>query len=126
MTFTYTNTLATDRDKVRFYLQDVTQNSGPRPNNGNFDDNEIAGLLTAEGSWPKAVAAGYEVLAAAWAGYADWQAGPRRENASQIAARYAEQAEEWRQRHGATSTGAGTRHPTRADGYSDDVASNET
>lgn len=126
MAVTYDDTLATDRDKVRFYLQDTVEDSGPKPSDGNFSDNEIAGLVTAEGSWIKAVAAGYEVLAAAWAAYADWQAGPRRENASQIAERYAERADVWRRRHGATATGAGTRHPTRADGYSDDVASDST
>ena len=70
-------------------------------------------------------AGGYEVLASAWANYADWGAGPRKESASQIADRYATQAGEWRQRHGASATGAGTRHPTRADGYSDDVSSEE-
>jgi hypothetical protein len=126
MAFTYTDTLATNRDKIRFYLQDTVENSGPKPSDGNFSDAEIAGLVTAEGSWQKAVAAGYEVLAAAWAGYADWQAGPRRESASQIADRWAALAEEWRDRHGASATGAGTRHPTRVDGYSDDVSSEET
>lgn len=123
MAFTYSDTLATSRDRVRFYLQDTVENSGPKPSDGNFTDNEISGLITAEGSWPKAVAAGYEILSAAWTGYADWQTGDRSEKASQIAKRYAEQAHEWRQRHGATASGVGTRHPTRADGYSDDVAS---
>lgn len=125
MAFTYSDTLATDRDKVRFYLQDVTEDSGPLPDDANFSDNEIAGLVTAEGSWQKALAAACEALAAAWAGYADWQAGPRRENASQISARWAQKAKELRDQYGASASGTGTRHPTRADGYSDDVASDE-
>ena len=125
MAFTYLDDLSTDRAQVRFYLQDTVENSGPRPDDDNFSDDEIDGLLSIEGSVARAVAGGYEVLATAWAGYADWGAGPRRESASQIAARYDKKAQDWRQRHGAQASGVGTRHPTRADGYSDDVSSEE-
>lgn len=115
MAFTYLGTLATDRDKIRFYIQDTVENSGPKPSNGNFTDGEIDGLLDVEGSWKLATAAAFEVLAAAWAGYADWQAGPRRENASQIADRYQKQADKWRdgQRSGVATL-------VRTDAYTDD------
>lgn len=115
MAFTYLGTLTTDRDKVRFYIQDVSEDSGPKPDDANFTDAEIDGLLTAEGNWEQAVAAAFEVLAAAWAGYADWQAGPRRENASQIAQRYQEQAEKWRDKQA-----GGVATLTRTDAYTDD------
>ena len=57
MAFTYLGTLATDRDKARFYLRDVKEDSGPRPADANFSDAETDGLITVEGSWQRAVAA---------------------------------------------------------------------
>ena len=120
MTFTYVGDLSTDLDKVRFYIQDTTENSGPKPGNANFTDEELGGLITLEGSWQRGVAAGFEALAASWAFYADRAAGPRREAFSQIAARYQKLAQEWRAKHGATGGGAGYRAVTRVDGYSDD------
>jgi len=125
MAFTYLGTLATNRDKVRFYLDDVTENSGPQPAGGNFTDEELDGLITAEGSWQKAVAAGYETLAGMWGQYVDISVGPRRQSLSQTAARYEKLAQTWRRRSGSQAR-AGSRAVTRVDGYSDDVASDET
>ena len=124
MAFTYVGDLSTDRDKVRFYLQDTSEGSGPKPSSGSFTDAEVDGLVSAEGSWQRAVAAGLEVLAAAWAKYADLTVGPRKEALSQIAARYAKQAREWRERVGSASPVyvAGV---MRVDGYSDDVTSDD-
>lgn len=115
MAFTYLGTLATDRDLVRFYIQDTVENAGPKPSNGNFTNDEIDGLLTAEGNWQQAVAAAFEALEAAWAGYADWQAGPRRENASQISERYNKKAEVWRDKQQ-----GGVATLTRTDAYTSD------
>jgi hypothetical protein len=123
-TLTYDDALATDRDKVRFHLADTMASSGPRPSGGNFTDDEIAGLVNAEGSWKRAVAAGLDRLAIEWGSYADITEGPHKENLSQIAARYAERATEWRKRHGASSA-AGSRHVTRVDGYSNDIPADE-
>ena len=125
MAVTYTDTLLTNRDKIRFYIQDTTASSGPKPGGDNFSDNEIAGLVTAEGNWQRAVAAAFETLAGLWGQYVDISVGPRREAMSQTAARYASLAEDWRDRHGSTS-GAGTRFVTRTDGYSQDVAADTT
>lgn len=125
MAFSYDDSLSTDRDKVRFYIRDTTRDSGPLPNDANLSNDEIDGLVTAEGSWQRAIAGAFEVLTAAWAGYADWQAGPRRESASQVAERYQKQAEAWRGKYGQATTRAGVRQLTRVDGYSDDVASDE-
>ena len=124
MAFTYVGTLVTSRDKVRFYIQDTVENSGPKPGGGNFTDAEVDGLLTTEGGWAAAVAGGLEVLAAAWSIHADITTGPRRQAYSQVAESYRKQAQEWRDRHGSTASG-GQRFMTRIDGYSDDVAADE-
>ena len=124
MTFTYVGTLATDRDKVRFYIQDATANSGPKPGGTNFTDAEIDGLITVEGSWQKAVAGAYEVLAGLWGQYVDVAVGPRRESLSQTAASYESLAATWRkQSGGGSATTRGQRFPTKIDGYSSDVRS---
>jgi len=117
MAFTYLGTLASDRDKVRFYIQDTVSGSGPKPSNGNFTDAELDGLLTAEGNWQQAVAAAFEALAASWAGYADWQVGPRRESSSQIAQRYTQRAQQWREKQ---LGGVGTL--VRTDAYTDETS----
>ena len=125
MAFTYLGTLATNREKVRFHINDRTQGSGPRPSSGNFTDAELDGLITAEGgSWQKAVAAAFEALAGEWAGYVDTSIGPRKQSYSQAATRYESLAKTWRRRAGSASK-AGSRAVTRVDGYSDDVASDE-
>lgn len=127
MTFTYTDTLDEDRDKVRFYLQDVVMGAGPKPGDGNFTDEELDGLITVEGDWQRAVAAGFETLAAAWRRYPSFSADGLQLSRSDIARGYADQATEWRTKYGsATSTSrAGSRAVTKVDGYSDDVDSHE-
>lgn len=122
--FTYLGDLSTDRDKARFYIGDTDPSDGPIPGGSNFSDGEIDGLITAEGSWQRAVAGAFETLAAQWGQYVDTAVGPRREQLSQTAERYTKLAAEWRKRHGSTAS-AGVRHITRVDGYSDDVAANE-
>ncbi len=123
MAFTYAGTLSTDLDKVRFYIGDTVSSAGPKPSDGNFTDAELSGLITAEGSWQRAVAGAFETLSSVWAGRVDHTAGPRSKSMSQVADRYAKLAAEWRIKYGGSTTGAGTRHPTRVDGYSSDVAS---
>lgn len=125
MAFTYVGDLSTDRDKVRFYIQDTVADSGPKPSGTNFTDAEIDGLVTAEGSWQRAVAGAYEVLASIWTKFADITAGPHRESLSQVADGYRKQAKEWRDTHGSSSRMT-VGWQTRVDGYSQDVAANET
>ncbi len=120
--FSYRATLGTDRDKVRYYLQDVVLGAGPRPADGNFTDSEINGLITAEGSWQRAVAGGFETLAAAWRRYPSFKADGLSLNRSDIAKGYAEDAKGWRKRFG-TAIPVGVAGIIRVDGYSDDVAS---
>ena len=129
MAFTYTDTLSANRDKVRFYLQDTTYGAGPKPADANFTDEELDGLVTLEGSWQRAVAAGLETLSAAWLRYPSFSADGLKLDRSDIARGYAAQAKEWRDKYGSSSgavqSRAGSRAVTRVDGYSDDVDSHE-
>lgn len=129
MTFTYSGDLGTDLDKVRFYVQDMTSGAGPKPADANFTDAEITGLITAEGTWQRAVAAAFETLAAAWRRYPSFASPSLSLSRSHIADGYAKQAEAWRARYGLSTSGAsraGSRVVTRQDGYSTDVDSNDT
>ena len=124
--FTYIGDLSTDLDKVRFYLQDTTENYGPKPADANFTDGEISGLLTAEGSVGRAVAAGFETLATAWTLHPTFSADGASVSNSEIAKGFREQAQSWRSKFGFASSGVGSRALTRVDGYSDDIDSHET
>jgi hypothetical protein len=129
MAFTYSGAPTTDRDRVRFYVHDVTANSGPLPGDANFSDAEIDGLLATEGTWQRSVAAAYETLAAAWRKHPDFTADGLTLRRTAIADGYAEQAKTWRQKYGdagSSSSGkAGSRAMTRVDGYSQDVDNQE-
>ena len=104
MAFTYLGTLATDRDKVRFYLGDTTRAAGPLPADANFTDAEIDGLITAEGSWQRAVAAGFERLASSWRKYPSFTADGLQLARSDIAKGFDEQAQKWRKDYGTSTT----------------------
>jgi len=125
MAFTYVGNLSTNRDKVRFYLRDTDPGQGPLPADANFSDAEIDGLISVEGTWQRAVAAGFEALAAAWRRYPSFKADGLSLNRSDIAKGYDDQAQDWRDRFGGSSGGMGCRALTRVDGYSDDIDSVE-
>ena len=61
MTFTYSTALSTSRDKVRFLIDDTD------PQNQQFSDEEIAGLLTIYGTANLAAAAAADRLASRFA-----------------------------------------------------------
>jgi len=129
MAFTYTDTLLTDRDKVRFEIGDTITSSGPRPygsTNSNFSDNEIAAVVTAEGGWAQAAARLCEVLAREWTaeagrvGMADYS-----EDYTARADGFRKQAQDlWARYGGRTQVAQPT--VTRIDGFSSDVAADET
>lgn len=129
MAVTYTDTLLTDRDVFRATLNDTVSGSGPKPGSGtatNFSDNEIAGLITLEGNVNRAIARGYEILAAAWARFGLSEIGPRKEDLKSVSLAYAKLAQQWRDEFGhgsASSLYVG--FATRVDGYSDDIDSGE-
>ncbi len=111
MAFTYAGDLSTNLDKVRFHLQDTKWEKGPKPDDVNFTDAELAGLVTTEGTWQRAVAGGFEILAAAWMSLMR----------GDIAKTYQDQAINWRKRYGTGAGAVASRAVTRADGYSDDL-----
>lgn len=122
MAFTYTDTLLTDRDCVRFSIGDVTSGSGPKPADANFSDAEIAGLVTLEGTWQRATAGAFEALASLWAKHVNFAADGTQASQSDIAKQYRESAALWRGRYGTAAVGScGSSAVTRVDGYSDDL-----
>ena len=122
MAFTYLGTLATNRDRVRFHIGDVTENSGPRPADANFSDAEIDALISDEGTWQRAVASCFERLAAEWTRYPNFKADGLSLNRTDIAKGYREDAKTWRAEYGAARPMRVAGQITK-DAYSDDIAS---
>jgi hypothetical protein len=106
MTFSYNNTLADNRSKVRFYLGDTVENLGPRVNNANFSDEELDAILTEQGDdVTKVVASLFDVLATDWAKFAiSYTVGPRREELFRITTRFESKSKEWSSLAGTSST----------------------
>ena len=124
MAVTYDDTLDTDRDNVRFTLRDTQQGEGPRPADANFSDNEIDAIVTAAGSWERAVAMLLDNLAIEWTRHATIHVGPRSQDFSDVARGYRLQAKEWR-RENNILPGVIVAGVIRVDGYSDDVPSDD-
>lgn len=128
MAFTYTDTLLTDRDVIRFTINDTVSSSGPRPGSGtatNFTDNEIAGILTVEGTANRAIARCYEILAASWARYGLSEIGPRKEDLKAVSKSYADLAKQWRSDYGYSTSTITNGFVTRVDANSNDIDSGE-
>ena len=104
MAFTYDGHLYEDFDLVRFWLDDTTEGKGPRPANANFSDAEINGLLALEDSWRLAVAAGYEVLASAYADKTSYSVVNGSFTKSDASRQYLALAKEWRAKYGESAT----------------------
>jgi len=100
MAFTYKGDHSSDRDRVRFWLQDTVNAQGPKPGNGNFTDAEIDALLDLEGSWERATAAGFEALASAWQSKTSFSVFNGSYSRSDAAKGYLDMARDWRERHG--------------------------
>lgn len=125
--FSYeTGTAATERDYIRFAIDDVKEGSGPKPESENFTDEELDMMLGVEGTWQRAVAACYEALHAAWATHVSWQGDGLSVSMSHAAMRWNKLAEYQRKRFGG-ATGATGRSRTfiKVDGYSQDIAATE-
>lgn len=99
MAFTFDDTLATDRDYIRFYVGDTVENSGPRPKAGNtnFSDALIAAVLSSEGHRVATVAALFEALSNEWARHKTAEReGEVSVDTKEVADQYASLADEWR------------------------------
>lgn len=128
MAVTYDDQLLTNRDVFRATLNDTVSGSGPKPGSGaatNFSDNEIAGLITLEGTVNRAIARAYEILAGAWARFGLSEIGPRKEDLKEVAKSYATLAKQWRADYGTAASTISTGFVTRVDGYSQDIAGDE-
>lgn len=126
MAFTYTGTLSTDLEKVRFNIGDTIEGRGVKPDRtaSNFSDAEITGLLTIEGTWQRATAAAFEALAATWAAYPQTYNNDTSSRNWDAAREFRAQAKEWRDQYGYGDTGASSFSSvtmTRADGYSNNL-----
>lgn len=66
MSFSYSSSLATDRDKVRFFIGDTVSGSGVKPSGANLSNEEIDALVTLAGSWQGAAALACRGLASSW------------------------------------------------------------
>ncbi len=124
MLFNYNDALSSDRDKVRFHLDDTVINAGPLPADANFSDDELDGLIDAEGTWQRAVAAGFGLLASRWIRYPTFRADGLSLNRSDIAKGYREEAKTWRTRFGYTIP-IKTAGQIPIDGYSDDITTDD-
>ena len=78
-------------------------------------------MITVEGIWQRAVAAGFEALAAEWRRHPTFKADGLSLNRSDIAKGFADQAKEWRLKYGSITGSTGYRALIKVDGYSDDV-----
>ena len=122
-TITYIGDLSTNLDRVRFHLGDKVEGSGPQPEDGNFSDEELTGLITDEATWQRAVAGGFEILASMWTKHVTFTFGRMEaSNQSDIAKMYTAMAADWRKRFGTTQMQVGgSRRVVRQDAFSDNL-----
>ena len=134
MAFTYNDSLATDRDLVRFHLGDVVDSSGPRPGGRNFSDREIAyNLTTVTGTngWRLIVGRLLIVLSNEWAQHArNITIGEYREDATKTGETFKQRADDWWATIDSSGAlieqqlGASVVAVTRQDAYSSTIAAN--
>lgn len=117
MTFTYNvASLTSDLAQVRLEIGDTVSASAL------FQDEELNVFLADEGSVLGAAARACEALAARFARGYRFKTDDQEFDRSKLSAQYAEQAKCLRIRAGGTTTVV----PTRVDGYSQDIANDET
>ena len=106
MAYTYNDALSANRDKVRFRIGDTVVSKGPRPDNRNFSNDEIAFALSEEDSRVNgAIAHLFEILASEWTSFAlSEREGDLTMDAKEVAANFRTQAEIWRKKPGGADT----------------------
>jgi len=131
MSFSYQDTLATNRDKVRFRVGDTQEDAGPRPDKRNFSDAEIVFVLSEEDSRVNgAIAHTFEILAAEWSAYAlSEREGEVAFDAKEVANNYRAEAAMWRLKPGGADEEERSQSlvtMTRGDAWADNAASDYT
>ncbi len=120
MSFYYNDALTEDRDKVRLDIGDTQENTGPRPDKRNFSDEEIAFLLTDEGSVVGAIGHAFEILAAEWESYSiQEREGEISYDAKQKAQDYDKRAEKFPHKSGGLSSLFGLNYRSTDDSGTD-------
>ena len=102
--FTYDPAQADDNSKIRFAIGDNVANYGALPSKQNIQDEELAALVTREGTWELATAAAFEMLAAAWAREVAVSFDNQSYGRQTPSQRYEKLAADWRARFGENST----------------------
>jgi hypothetical protein len=97
MGFTYIGDLSTDLDIIRFEIGDTVEDAGIKPDNSNYSDEEINGILAIEGATGYTIARLYANIALLYAPFVDTKIGPRDEKLSQRGKMYALLAKQWRE-----------------------------
>ncbi len=120
MTFSYSSSLTTTLDWVRFHVGDsIVSPKGIRPDGGNFSNEEITAMLAMYPLQPaRVVGELFGILETEWTRYAvDYAIGPRREDLSKIAEGYGKKRKEWLVTAGVSgyAFSSGTRRPTTND-----------
>lgn len=101
MSFSFDDTLATDRDWIRFWIGDTILDFGPRPNSAarNFSNETITAVLSEEGHRVATVAALFEALKSEWARYnLSEREGETNVDAKGMPEYYGRLANEWREK----------------------------
>lgn len=100
MSFTYSDALTTDRDKIRLRIGDTQQDAGPKPDKRNFSDAEITFILSEESNLVNgAIAHIFEILANEWTAYAiSEKEGEVSLDAKAVADEFHKRAAEWRKK----------------------------
>ena len=128
MAITYLGTYATDLDKVRENIRDTVDSAGPRPADANFTDAVINGIITDEGSWQRATAALFEMLAAEWRRHPSYSTDGLKLDRRDIADGFDKIAKDWRDKYGGAVRQYAPVYVAgqiTKDGYSDDITSDD-
>lgn len=128
MAFSY-SAAATDKDRLRLFLGDTMENSGPRPQGEdtvdatNFSDEELEDVIEFEGNLYRAMAHCLEILAAQWTPFVTFQGDGISISRSHINRNFSSEAATLRKKHGWGATGGGAESwpVIRVDGYNEDL-----
>lgn len=69
MTYSYSEALTANKDKIRLRIGDTVEDNGPRPDRRNFSDEELTFVLSEETTVSASIAHCLEILANEWTAY---------------------------------------------------------